>query len=215
MWKWQRWIDPRVSEAFHKVDRAQFVPQALQSYAGVDEPLPIGEGQTISQPFIVAWMVQALTLHPGDKVLEIGTGSGFEAAILCELTAQADQRKGETVFSIERIAELAERSALLLHRLDYWPHLCVGDGAAGWPEHAPYNAIISSAAPSKVPQSWWQQLAEDGRIIVPIGEVQGEQSLWLIKKQAGAPIIRNLGLVQFVPLISPLLDDPNSGLCLL
>ncbi len=215
MWKWQKQIDLEVSQAFDRVDRAQFVTEELRPYAHVDEPLPIGEGQTISQPFIVALMVEALKLQPEQRVLEIGTGSGFETAILCELTAQTGQRKGERVYSIERIVDLADQAALTLHRLDYWPHLCVGDGAAGWPEHAPYDAIISSAAPPRLPQNWWQQLAEGGRLVAPVGETSDDQILWLIEKQQGKPIAHNLGSVRFVPLLSPIFDEPNSGLTLL
>ena len=206
MWKWQKQLAPAVNAAFQQVDRTQFIPEALAQYAKLDEPLPIGEGQTISQPYVVAIMVEALNLKPGHKVLEIGTGSGYETAILCEVTAQPDQPKGATVYSIERIADLASQAENRLHQLGYFPNLKIGDGAQGWPEAAPFDAIIVSAAGPKLSEHWWQQLAENGRLIAPIADRKDEQFLWLITKQDGEAEWNNMGEVRFVPLLSSLFD---------
>lgn len=206
---WPEITDAKVRAAFAAVDRAQFIEPGLRRLAVRDIPLPIGEGQTISQPFIVAMMAQALDLRPGEVVLEIGTGSGFETAILCELTAGPDRPSGATVFAVERLAALAQRAATTLRRLGYRPHLRVGDGAAGWPEAAPFAAIVVSAAASHVPLPLWEQLAEHGRMILPMGSEEWDQELWLVRKLKGAMDIQRLGGVRFVPLISPLLDDPE------
>ena len=205
---WPEITDPRVRAAFEIVPRAAFVPEHLRKWSLRDAPLPIGEGQTISQPFVVALMVQALHLQPGDRVLEIGTGSGFQTALLCELTAEPDTRPGAGVYSIEQSAELARRAAATLDQFGYAPHLHVGDGAQGWPDAPPFNAIIVSAAPSCLPKPLWTQLAEGGRLVVPIGAADAEQMLWLVRKQQGALHTVQMGPVRFVPLLSPLLDDP-------
>jgi protein-L-isoaspartate(D-aspartate) O-methyltransferase len=205
---WPEITDAKVRAAFAAVDRAQFIEPDLRRLAARDIPLSIGEGQTISQPFIVAMMAQALDLHPGEVVLEIGTGSGFETAILCELTARPDQPLGATVFAVERLTALAQRAATTLRRLGYRPHLRVGDGAAGWPEAAPFAAIVVSAAASHVPLPLWEQLAEQGRMILPMGSEEWDQELWLVRKRKGVMDIQRLGGVRFVPLISPLLDYP-------
>jgi protein-L-isoaspartate(D-aspartate) O-methyltransferase len=206
---WPEIRDANVRAAFAAVDRARFVDLDLRPLAVRDVPLPIGEGQTISQPFVVALMAQTLALQAGERVLEIGTGSGFETAILCELTAAPDQPLGATVFAVERLATLAQRAAATLHQLGYAPHLRVGDGAAGWPEAAPFAAIVVSAAASHVPMPLWEQLAEEGRMILPIGGEEWEQELWLVRKFEGVMQIKRMGGVRFVPLISPLLDDPR------
>jgi protein-L-isoaspartate(D-aspartate) O-methyltransferase len=174
-------------------------------WANCDEPLPIGQGQTISQPFVVALMTQELRLHPGDKVLEVGTGSGFQTAMLCELTALPDTA-GTTVWSVERLAALSERAAVTLARLGYAPHLRVGDGAAGWPEAAPFDAVIVTAAASAVPEPLWTQLAETGRMVIPIGSAPSAQTLWRLEKRDHRMLRRSLGPVRFVPLISPILE---------
>jgi len=204
---WPEITDVRVRAAFAAVNRADFIGHELRGFADRDEPLPIGEGQTISQPYVVALMTQALALLPGEKVLEIGTGSGFETAILCELTASPGQLPGAAVYAMERRATLAEPAAAVLHRLGYAPHLRVGDGAGGWPEAAPFAAMIVSAAATHVPLPLWEQLAEGGRMILPVGRVEADQELWLVRKLDGAINIERMGGVRFVPLVSPLLDD--------
>lgn len=209
---WREIHDRRLLAAFAQVPREHFLPPAMRPYAGQDEPLPIGEGQTISQPFIVALMTQLLQLHPGQRVLEIGTGSGFQTALLCELTAQPQQPRGEQVYSIERFPGLAQQAATVLDSLGYYPHLQVGDGAAGWPMAAPFDAIILTAAPSCLPRPLWQQLREGGRLVAPIGPVDEDQTLWLIEKRHGQPWLQAQGPVRFVPLLSPLLLDP--ALCI-
>lgn len=205
---WPEVTDPRVRAAFEIVPRAAFVPEHLRKWSLRDAPLPIGEGQTISQPFLVALMVQMLELGPGDRVLEIGTGSGFQTAILCELTAEPDEAPGAHVYSVERSNQLAQRAESTLEQFGYVPHLRVGDGAAGWPEAAPFDVVILSAAPRWLPQPLWAQLAEGGRLVAPIGKPDDEQTLWCIRKQDGAPQAESMGAVRFVPLVTPLLDDP-------
>ena len=171
--------------------------------------MPIGHGQTISQPYVVALMTQALKLRPGDKVLEIGTGSGFQTAILCELTRQPDRPPGETVWSVERFSTLSEQAAEVLARLDYAPHLRVGDGAAGWPEAAPYRAIVVTAGAVAVPRPLWMQLADGGRMVIPVGALPKAQTLWYLEKRGRRMIRRSLGPVRFVPLVSPILERPE------
>lgn len=200
---WPEITDERVRAAFARVPRAEFVDAALRQYAADDAPLPIGEGQTISQPFVVALMVQAVALAPGAKVLEIGFGSGFQTAILCELTATPDAPPGATVYAIERLATLAERAEATLHRLGYGPHLRVGDGAAGWPAAAPFDAIVVSAAMPALPDALVEQLGEGGRMVAPVGDYDAQQ-LWLVRKRGGEITIDDLGGVRFVPLISKL-----------
>ncbi len=182
---------------------------AYRQWAERDAPLPIGEGQTISQPFVVALMTQALGAQPGQKVLEIGTGSGFQTAILCALTAEAGQARGRTIYSVERYALLAQRAAAALASLGYAPHLRTGDGAAGWPEAAPYDAIIVSAAAKCLPKPLWEQLAPNGRLVIPIGGEFGEQTLWRLQKIGDTMQRRVLGPVRFVPLVSARLNDPK------
>lgn len=206
--EWPEIHDVRVRAAFARVPRSAFVDAPLRRWADRDAPLPIGEGQTISQPFVVALMTQALELRPGERVLEIGTGSGFQTAILCELTALAGRRQGETVWSVERFAVLAQRAAAVLHGLGYAPHLMVGDGAAGWPEGAPYDAITVTAAARALPRPLYEQLRLGGRMVIPIGGAPDSQELWLIVREEGRLLRRALGPVRFVPLISPILDDP-------
>jgi protein-L-isoaspartate(D-aspartate) O-methyltransferase len=206
---WPEITDERLRAAFAHVSRSLFVPEALRPWADQDSPLPIGEGQTISQPFMVAWMTQVLRLQPGDKTLEIGTGSGFQTAILCEMTRRADDPPGEDVYSIERFPSLAQQAADLLHQLGYQPHLVVGDGAQGWPDAAPFAAMILTAAPAHLPRPLWEQLAEGGRLVAPIGATVEEQRLWLLHKIGGKVRARSLGDVRFVPMISPILSDPE------
>lgn len=217
--RWPEITDLRVRAAFAAVPRWRFVNERLVHLANQDAPLPIGEGQTISQPFVVALMVQALALQPGDKVLEIGTGSGFETAILCELVAEAVEPSNDAahddaaricpVYAIERYASLAEHAAAVLAELGYAPHLRVGDGAYGWPEAAPFDAIIISAAAPHVPRPLWEQLGDGGRMILPIGLYEEDQQLWMVRKLDGQMISERMGGVRFVPMISPLFDDPR------
>ncbi len=210
--KWPEITNGRVREAFRAVPRANFLPQAVRRWSDRDAPLPIGEEQTISQPFVVALMSQALSLQPGERVLEIGTGSGFQTAILCELTAQAGRPKGRDVYSVERFVSLADTAGKNLAASGYTPHLRTGDGVAGWPEAAPFAAIVVTAAPAWLPRSLWDQLADHGRMIIPIGPEAESQQLWLLQKSGDEMNARALGPVRFVPLVSPLLDDPRMRL---
>ena len=185
--------DERVLAAMGRVPRHEFVPADVQDYAYEDHPLPIGFGQTISQPYIVALMTQLVNPQPGKKVLEIGTGSGYQAAVLAELTDQ--------VYSIEIIPELAGRAEATLKRLGY-DKIAVkqADGYWGWEEQAPFDAILVTAAPDHVPQPLVNQLAEGGKMVIPVGPPGGYQSLWILERH-GAEIIRtNWGAVSFVPL---------------
>jgi protein-L-isoaspartate(D-aspartate) O-methyltransferase len=208
--EWPDVTDNRVRSAFRSLSRPAFIAPELRAYAGEDAPLPIGQGQTISQPYIVAIMVQALGLQPGDKVLEIGTGSGFATALLCLLTAVEGQPLGNSVYAVERLALLAQAGEAALHSQGFYPHLRIGDGAAGWPEAAPFAAVMGSAAAAHVPRPLWEQVGEGGRMVLPVGGDVEHQELWLLRKQAGTMQIERLGGVRFVPLISPLLDDPRN-----
>jgi protein-L-isoaspartate(D-aspartate) O-methyltransferase len=185
--------DPDVLRSMRMVPRHLFVPEEYRNMAYADHPLPIGYGQTISQPFIVAWMTELLALELGDKVLEIGTGSGYQAAVLAEL--------GDVeVYSIEIIPELAEQAAYNLDAAGYSGlNLRQGDGYFGWEEHAPFDAIIVTAAPDHLPPSLVGQLTEDGRIVIPIGPPGGWQTLWRFVVEDGELVAYNLGLVSFVP----------------
>lgn len=207
---WPDVTDERVRAAFAAVPRAAFLAPELRHCAGEDAPLPIGEGQTISQPYMVAVMMQALRLQPGVKVLEIGAGSGYATAILSVLTATAGEPLGSTVYTVERLATLARQAETNLHAAGYFPHMRLGDGAAGWPEEAPFQAVIVAAAAAHVPLPLWQQLAEGGRMVLPVGDGVDNQELWLLHKRDGTMQIERLGGVRFVPLISPLLDDPRN-----
>ena len=186
--------DAQVLKAMRTVPRHLFVPAAVRSYAYIDDPLPIGYGQTISQPYIVAWMTELLALQPGEKVLEIGTGSGYQAAVLAAL--------GEVeVYSIEIIPELADSAAKTLSNLGYDDlHLMPGDGYFGWEEFAPFDAIIVTCAPDHLPQPLAQQLREGGRLVIPIGPVGGFQTLWKFVKEGEELRAYNMGGVRFVPL---------------
>jgi protein-L-isoaspartate(D-aspartate) O-methyltransferase len=185
--------DPRVLEAMRAVPRHRFVPEEAMDRAYEDHPLPIPAGQTISQPYIVAYMLQALSLQSSDKVLEIGTGSGYQAALLGHLARQ--------VHSIERHEELTMAAADLLKELDMANvEVHHADGTNGWPQHAPYDAIIVAASAPVVPQPLLQQLAEAGRLIVPVGVAWG-QILQLWKRKGDAFDYDELVPVAFVPLI--------------
>lgn len=186
--------DERVLAAMERVPRHEFAPEAYRDQAYEDHPLPIGEGQTISQPYIVAIMLEALELSPSDRVLEIGTGSGYVTALLAELTAQ--------VVSMERHAALADSAQSLLRSLGCTNLTVVtGDGTRGYPEGAPYDAIIVSAAASEMPSALVAQLAEGGRMIVPVGSEDAQQ-LRLIRVENGNVRTECRELCRFVPLIS-------------
>ena len=206
---WPEIHDTRVQAAFTRVPRSAFVGSALRPWATCDRALPIDEGQTISQPFVVALMTQALALQPGMRVLEVGTGSGYQTAILCELTAQVDRVPGENIWSIERYDTLSAQAKRVLNELGYYPHLFVGDGAVGWFPAAPYDAIMVTAAASALPRPLWEQLADGGRLVIPIGPATEGQVLWLVVRRGRQLARRMLGGVRFVPLISPILDDPE------
>lgn len=205
---WADIRDERVLAAFDRVDRAAFVPQRFRRWAERDAPLPIGYDQTISQPYVVAVMTQALELVPGESVLEIGTGSGFQTAILCQLTAQADVPLGATVYSIERFAGLAEKAQMRLNSLGYYPHIQFGDGALGWPEARQFDAILVTAAPMAVPRPLWNQLRDGGRMVIPVGKHAEDQHLWRLRKEGERILGVRLGPVRFVPLVSPILEEP-------
>jgi len=193
-WTGRDRFDPRVLEALRKVRREAFVPQALVSHAYVNAPLPIGCGQTISQPFIVALMTDLLDLRPEDHVLEVGTGSGYQAAVLAELA--------DTVCSVEVIPELATHAATVLAAEGYGRvALRTGDGAQGWPDRAPFDAIIVTAAAREVPPALVAQLRPGGRLVIPVGEAYGEQELRLLCKDAAGNVTsRSVLSVAFVPL---------------
>ncbi len=185
--------DPRVLEAMGAVPRHEFVTEEFRYRAYEDYPLPIGEGQTISQPYIVAAMLDRLALQSGDRVLEIGTGSGYVTALLSILCAE--------VFSVERYASLADGAKSLLTRLAYNNvRICTGDGTLGWPDFAPFDAVLVSAATAEVPILLYQQLAEGGRMVVPVGPQWG-QELQLIRKVGGRSEITVLEGCRFVPLL--------------
>ncbi len=189
--------DPDVLRAMRTVPRHLFVPERYRDRAYGDHPLPIGYGQTISQPYIVAWMTELLELQPGDKVLEIGTGSGYQAAVLAELGYVE-------VYTIEIIPELAAQAVERLRRLGYTDvRVRQGDGYYGWPDAAPFDAIIVTAAPDHLPQPLVQQLKEGGRMVIPIGPPGGYQTLWKFVKAGNTVKAYNLGGVRFVPLTGP------------
>ena len=175
------------------VPRHLFVPQDYLDQAYEDHPLPIGYGQTISQPYIVALMTEKLKVKRGDKVLEIGTGSGYQAAVLAHL--------GVEMYSVEIIPELASAADERLKKLGYAVQVKQGDGYFGWEEYAPYDAIIVTAAPDHVPQPLTKQLKDGGRLVIPIGPQGSWQTLWQFTRQGDDLSAVNLGGVAFVPLV--------------
>ena len=185
--------DERVLGAMARVPRHEFVPEEYREQAYEDHPLPIREDQTVSQPYIVAIMLEALALAPGDTVLEVGTGSGYVTAILCELAKQ--------VYSVERIPSLAQSAKATITRLGYRnASIETGDGSQGLPERAPFDAIIVSAAAPRVPEALLAQLREGGRMVIPVGPVQA-QVLKLVRRHQGQMVIADLEGCRFVPLI--------------
>ncbi|HET9554225.1 MAG TPA: protein-L-isoaspartate(D-aspartate) O-methyltransferase [Anaeromyxobacteraceae bacterium] len=188
--------DERVLEVMARLDRARFVPERWQGAADADHPLPIGFGQTISQPWLVAWMTELLRLAGAERVLEIGTGSGYQAAILAALAGE--------VWSIELVPELAAAARrVLLDELGLANvHLAVGDGAQGWPEAAPFDRIVVTAAAPAVPPALVAQLAPGGRMLIPVGEPETVQWLRLVElDRDGRPREQELSPVRFVPLV--------------
>ncbi|HEX6308467.1 MAG TPA: protein-L-isoaspartate(D-aspartate) O-methyltransferase [Longimicrobiales bacterium] len=183
-----------VLEAMGRVPRHRFVPAPLEAAAYRDHALPIGFDQTISQPYIVAYMTEAADVSPTDRVLEIGTGSGYQAAILGELARE--------VYTIEIVAGLAARARTLLRELGYANvHVRTGDGYQGWSEHAPFDAILVTAAPDHVPPALVEQLAVNGRMVIPVGS--GEQELKLLRRTAKGVVVQTMLSVRFVPLVRP------------
>lgn len=184
--------DPAVLDAMSKTPRWKFVPEDLKHRAFEDNPLPIGYGQTISQPYIVAYMTEALLLKPGDNVLEVGTGSGYQAAVLAEI---ADE-----VYTVEIIPELGDSAADTLSELGYDNvHVKIGDGYEGWAEHAPFDAIIVTCAPDHIPQPLLDQLADGGRLVIPVGGTY-PQELQRITRVGDEYETEFLTSVLFVPM---------------
>ncbi len=194
--------DPDVLNAMRAVPRHLFVPEELLHLAYSDRALPIGYGQTISQPYVVAWMTELLGLNPGDRVLEIGTGSAYQAAVLAEIPSVE-------VYTIEIVSPLAESARLRLEALGYTEVATKhGDGYYGWEEHAPFDAIIVTAAPDHLPPPLVEQLAAGGRLVIPIGPRGGFQTLWKYVKGADGELrAENVGGVIFVPFTGVDLDS--------
>lgn len=186
--------DPRVLSAMRSVPRHLFMPESNPSMAYNDTPVPIGEGQTISQPYIVAFMTEILELRPDDRILEIGTGSGYQAAVLAELV--------QNVFTIEIIPVLGNRASKLLEELGYENiHVKIGNGYKGWPEEAPFDAVIVTAAPENIPEALVEQLKEGGKMIIPVGRRFGVQRMILGVKENGLLRTENVLDVRFVPMV--------------
>ena len=194
--------DKRVLAAMEKVSREKFVPENLRAFSYEDGPLPIGEGQTISQPYMVAWMSELLHLKGSEKVLEVGTGSGYQTAVLAELAGE--------VFSIETIGSLSEKAQKLLNELGYKNiDFKIGDGTLGWPEKSPFDRVIITAAADQVPPTLFEQLAERGKMIIPLGE-RFFQVCSTVEKIKGKMKITQLGGCTFVPLVGKYgLKDSN------
>jgi len=199
--------DERMLAAMGRVPRHEFVAENYREQAYEDHPIPIDEGQTLSQPYIVAVMLQAAALEPSNRVLEIGTGSGYQTALLAELAAQ--------VYSIERHASLAQRAQATLERLGYMNGIppverrdgrgsqvsvLVGDGSQGLPEQAPFDAIVVSAAAPQIPGPLFEQLREGGRLVIPVGPAH-TQELQLVRKRGGQPVVTTMEGCRFVPLV--------------
>lgn len=191
---------PMVIEAMKAVPRHCFIPGRNQRRAYNDSPVPIGHGQTISQPYIVAIMSELLDVKPGQRVLEVGTGSGYQAAVLAAM--------GIEVYSIEIVGPLGERAAKTLKKLGYRKvNTRIGDGYKGWPQKAPFDGIIVTAAPSRIPQPLKDQLAENGRMVIPVGPVHGIQQLYLLRKVKGKIQKEKIFDVRFVPMV----DEKGKG----
>jgi len=184
--------NPEVLRAMEAVPRERFVPEALRAEAWEDGPLPIGHGQTISQPFIVALMTACLDPEPGDSVLEIGTGCGYQTAVLAEIV--------RTVRSIELVAELAEGARKTLASLGYTNvEVRIGDGTKGWPEAAPFDGILAAAAPTRIPPALLEQLKPGARLVIPMGTV--DQDLWIVTRRDDGFERERVCPVRFVPMV--------------
>ncbi|MCK5072686.1 MAG: protein-L-isoaspartate(D-aspartate) O-methyltransferase [Bacteriovoracaceae bacterium] len=193
-------VNTRVLRVMGNVPREKFVPEGYKPLAYEDGPLPIGEGQTISQPYIVAYMTEKLEPKTSDKVLEIGTGSGYQAAVLSKLVKE--------VYTIEIVAPLGEDAKKLLKRLGYKNiFVKIGDGYRGWKENAPYDLIILTAAPPRIPEPLLEQLAEGGRLLAPVGDIS--QELVLIRKTNGKFVRESLLPVRFVPMTGEIQKENN------
>jgi len=188
--------DGRVLEAMAELDRAAFVPEPLRRQADSDQPLPIGHGQTISQPLVVAYMTELLHLEGPERVLEIGTGSGYQTAVLARLATE--------VYSMEIVPKLAARAAAALAAAGIRNvHLRTGDGALGWPEAAPFDRILVTAAAAEVPEALVAQLGPRGRLVIPVGPEHDAQVVRLVaRREDGTPVSTDLLPVRFVPLVS-------------
>ena len=185
--------DPKVLEIMGRVPRHLFVEKSLQNTAYADHPLPIGEGQTISQPYIVAWMTQILQIKPGERVLEVGTGSGYQAAVLAELT--------DRVYTIEIRAGLSQMAAQRLRQLGYEKvKVKYGDGYLGWEENAPFDVVMVTCAANHIPPPLIKQLKENGRLIIPLGSTTYFQTLTLLTKKNRKTDVQHLLGVSYVPM---------------
>lgn len=194
-------VDVKVLEVMGSTPRQEFVPDSLRERAYADNPLPIGEGQTISQPYIVALMTESLRLSETDKVLEVGTGSGYQAAVLAGIVNET--------YSIEIIEPLAVRANSTLHRLGYDVVVKHGDGYYGWEEHAPFDAIIVTAAAGHIPGPLVDQLKEGGRLVIPVGSTKYYQTLMLVEKRNGSLETHYIANVRFVPMTGHILADSS------
>jgi protein-L-isoaspartate(D-aspartate) O-methyltransferase len=193
-------VDTQLLAAFRKIPREEFVPEPVRELSYTDSALPIGYEQTISQPYIVALMTKNLQLGPTDRVLEIGTGSGYQAAILSQMASQ--------VFTIEIVEALGKRAQTTLQRLGYKNvQVKVGDGYRGWPEHAPYDAVIVTCAPERVPRALIEQTKEGGRIVIPVGP-PNDQKLYLFGNKEGRLEQRMILPVRFVPMTGAAKSSP-------
>jgi protein-L-isoaspartate(D-aspartate) O-methyltransferase len=188
--------DQRVLSAMERVPRIAFLPEDVRAEAEQDIALSIGYGQTISQPFVVAYMTAALSLKPGARVLEIGTGSGYQTAVLAEM--------GMNVYSVELIAELSHRAATVLDRLGLTPRvrLKIGDGRHGWAAYAPYDGIVVAAAPEHIPPAFIEQLRPGGRLVIPVGPQASQELRVLERREKSVHLLKTLP-VRFVPLVKP------------